>query len=147
MIKFSAITNFNARIAALKDVRRGVYATVEDEILSSFKGLTIEQIRQNRDMILFNDDYIVIKLRIPDKKHRLSKKDGYRLIYLVYKETEEVIFLDVYPKNGLSQQLDIDDKQLVDLVNQLADEREKGLLTPFKIEPLNSPRNNDLHRG
>ena len=134
MITFSATTNFNARIAALKNVRRGVYATVEDEIRASFKGLTIEQIRQNRDMILFNDEYVVIKLRMPDKKHRLSKKDGYRLIYLVYKDTEEVIFLDVYPKNGPSQQLDIDDKQLVELVNQLADEREKGLLTTFEIK-------------
>ena len=134
MITFSTTTNFNARIAALKDVRRGVYATVEDEIRASFKGLTIEQIRQNRDMILFNDEYIVIKLRMPDKKHRLSKKDGYRLIYLVYKDTEVVIFLDVYPKNGPSQQLDIDDNQLVTLVNQLADEREKGLLTPFEIK-------------
>jgi mRNA-degrading endonuclease RelE of RelBE toxin-antitoxin system len=134
MITFSATTNFNARIAALKNVRRGVYATVEDEIRASFKGLTIEQIRQNRDMILFNDEYVVIKLRMPDKKHRLSKKDGYRLIYLVYKDTEEVIFLDAYPKNGPSQQLDIDDKQLVELVNQLADEREKGLLTPFEIK-------------
>ena len=134
MITFSAITNFNARIAALKNVRRGVYATVEDEIRASFKGLAIEQIRQNRDMILFNDEYVVIKLRMPDKKHRLSKKDGYRLIYLVYKDTEEVIFLDVYPKNGPSQQLDIDDKQLVELVNQLADEREKGLLTTFEIK-------------
>jgi mRNA-degrading endonuclease RelE of RelBE toxin-antitoxin system len=133
MITFSATTNFIARIGALKNVRRGVYSTIEDEIRASFKGLTIEQIRQNRDMILFNDEYIVIKLRMPDKKHRLSKKDGYRLIYLVYKDTEEVIFLDVYPKNGPSQQLDIDDKQLVALVNQLADEREKRLLTPFEI--------------
>ncbi len=133
MITFSATTNFIARIGTLKNVRRGVYSTIEDEIRASFKGLTIEQIRQNRDMILFNDEYIVIKLRMPDKKHRLSKKDGYRLIYLVYKDTEEVIFLDVYPKNGPSQQLDIDDKQLVALVNQLADEREKRLLTPFEI--------------
>lgn len=133
MITFSATTNFIARIGTLKNVRRGVYSTIEDEIRASFKGLTIEQIRQNRDMILFNDEYIVIKLRMPDKKHRLSKKDGYRLIYLVYKDAEEVIFLDVYPKNGPSQQLDIDDKQLVALVNQLADEREKRLLTPFEI--------------
>jgi mRNA-degrading endonuclease RelE of RelBE toxin-antitoxin system len=135
MITFSSTTNFNSRVDALKSVRRGVYATVEEEIRTSFKGLTIEQIRQNRDMILFNDEYILIKLRMPDKKHRLSKKDGYRLIYLVYKETEEVVFLDVYPKNGPSQQLDIDDAQLIELVSQLADEREKGMITPFEIEP------------
>ena len=61
MIKFSTTSNFDRRIAGLKAVKRGVYATVEDEIRASFQGQTIEQIRQNRDMILIDDEYILIK--------------------------------------------------------------------------------------
>ena len=133
MIKFSTTSNFDRRIAGLKAVKRGVYATVEDEIRASFQGQTIEQIRQNRDMILIDDEYILIKLRMPDKKHKLSKRDGFRLIYLVYKETEEVVLLDVYPKNGPSQQLDISDAQLIELVREFVDEREKQILIPFEI--------------
>ena len=90
MITFSAIANFVSRIEVLRSVRRGVYATVEDEVSAAFRGVSIEQIRQNYDMILMDSERIVIKLRLPDKKHRLSKKDGYRLIYLVYKDREEV---------------------------------------------------------
>lgn len=133
MIQFSAITYFNGRISELKSIRRGVYSTVEDEIRSAFKGVNIEQIRQNRDMILLDDPRIIIKLRLPDKKHKLAKKDGFRLIYLVYKDSEEVAFLDIYPKNGPLQQLDIDDKQVVELVRQYIDEKENGTLQDYEI--------------
>ena len=133
MIEFSSIAFFQSRLTALKDVKRGVYATVEDEVKAAFKGFTIEQIRQNYDMILLDDPRIVIKLRLPDKKHRLSKRDGYRLIYLVYKDREEVALLDVYPKNGPMQQLDIADEEVVELVRQYIDEKERGVLIPFEI--------------
>lgn len=75
------IAYFLQRVAALKAVRRGIYATVEDEIGKSFAGQSIETIRQNRDMILMDDEHVVIKLRMPDRKHKLSKKDGYRLMF------------------------------------------------------------------
>lgn len=134
MIQFFAISGFLSRINALKSVRRGVYSTVEDEIKAAFSGVPIEQIRQNYDMILLDDPRIVIKLRLPDKAHRLSKRDGYRLIYLVYKDCEEVAFLDIYPKNGPMQQLDIDDEKVVELVRQYVDEKECGALSPIEID-------------
>jgi mRNA-degrading endonuclease RelE of RelBE toxin-antitoxin system len=133
MIEFQAIAFFLQRVAALKAVRRSVYATVEDEIRHSFAGQSIETIRQNRDMILMDDEHVVIKLRMPDKKHKLSKKDGYRLVYIVYKDREEVGLLDVYPKNGPSQQLDIDDKQVTSLVQQYMEEKAKGVLSVYSI--------------
>ena len=133
MITFSAIANFISRIEVLKSVRRGVYSTVEDEVSTSFRGVSIEHIRHNYDMILMDSERIIIKLRLPDKKHRLSKKDGYRLIYLVYKDREEVAFLDIYPKNGPMQQLDIEDSTVIDLVKQYAIEKEQGLLTVINV--------------
>lgn len=36
MIFFSAIANFVSRIEVLKSVRRGVYATVEDEVSAAW---------------------------------------------------------------------------------------------------------------
>ena len=133
MINYFAITNFVERIATLKVAKRRVYATVEEEVCTAFKDVSIEQIRQNRDMILLDDPRIIIKLRLPDKKHKLAKKDGFRLIYLVYKNSEEVAFLDIYPKNGPMQQLDIDDQQVVNLVRQYVDEKESGTLRTYEI--------------
>jgi len=84
-------------------------------------------------MILLDDPRIIIKLRLPDKRHKLAKKDGFRLIYLVYKNSEEVAFLDIYPKNGPMQQLDINDQQVVNLVRQYVDEKENGTLRTYEI--------------
>ena len=64
-------------------VKKGVYANVEKELINEFKGKPIDQIRINNDMILIEGDMVVIKLRLPDKKQHLAKKDGYRLIYIV----------------------------------------------------------------
>ena len=133
MIQFVSITSFRKRLAALLKVKRGVYAGVEGEICQAFKDATIEQIRQNRDMILMNNDAVVIKLRMPDKKQKLSKSDGYRLIYLVMKQIPLVVLLDIYPKRGPSQQLDIEDNEINRLVTEFIAELNAGKLTLHNI--------------
>ena len=133
MIQFVSITSFRKRLAALLKVKRGVYAGVVSEICQAFKDATIEQIRQNRDMILMNNDAVVIKLRMPDKKQKLSKSDGYRIIYLVMKQIPLVVLLDIYPKRGPSQQLDIEDNEINRLVTEFIAELNAGKLTLHNI--------------
>lgn len=82
-------------------------------------------------MILLEGDLIVIKLRLPDKKMRLSRKDGFRLIYLVSKTDEIVVFLDIYPKNGPLQQLDIEEDELKFLMKQFISEAQMDLLEDY----------------
>ena len=121
-------------MAALLKVKRKVYANVEIEIRREFAGKPIEQIRQNNDMILLEGDLVVIKLRLPDKKQHLSRKDGFRLIYLVSKTDEIVVFLDVYPKNGPLQQLDIADNDLKLLLKKFIEEAQSNNLLDYAIE-------------
>lgn len=143
MVQYFSISSFRNRIEALLKIKRNVYAGVLDEIKKEFSGKSIEEIRRNRDMILIQDDLLVIKLRLPDKKQRLSKKDGYRLIYLVSRVKEVVVFLDVYPKNGPEQQLTIGDKELLRLLKEFSTEatadtddpdNTTGTLEPFDIQ-------------
>ena len=134
MIAFKSIDHFRQRLSDLLKVKRGVYSGITTEISKEFQNKTIEQIRANYDMIVMESDAIVIKLRLPDKRVRLSKKDGYRLIYLVSKITEFVAFLDVYPKRGPSQQLDIEDSELKRLLLCFAEEKENDLLEDYPIE-------------
>lgn len=133
MISFKTINSFRSRLSGLLNVRRKVYANVENEIKREFAGKLIEQIRQNIDMILLEGDSIIIKLRLPDKKQHLSRKDGYRLIYLVSKTDEIVVFLDIYPKNGPLQQLDIADGELKFLVKQFVDEVQLDILEDYLL--------------
>lgn len=134
MIYFLTISRFRDRIEELLKVKRGVYKNVCLEITREFCGKSIDEIRNNRDMILLTSENIVIKLRLPDKKQRFSRKDGYRLIYLVSKTKDTVVFLDIYPKNGPSQQLDISDKELMRLLDLFAEETFSKELLAFKIQ-------------
>ena len=84
-------------------------------------------------MILLEGDLVIIKLRLPDKKQHLSRKDGYRLIYLVSKTDEIVIFLDIYPKNGPLQQFDIANGELKFLVKQFVDEAQLNILEDYLL--------------
>ena len=133
MAQFISISTFRIRLAALLKVKRGIYAGVNDEICLAFKDATIEQIRQNRDMILLSNEAVVIKLRLPDKKQRLSKADGYRLIYMVLKQLPVVVLLDIYPKRGPSQQLDIDDNEITRLIQEFYSELNAGTLVEHNL--------------
>lgn len=134
MTSYYAITNFLQRIERLEKVRRGVYTGVRAEIQKEFKDKSIEEIRINRDMILSENDLIVIELRLPDKKQRLSKKDGYRLIYLVSKINATVVFLDVYPKNGPSRQISITEGDLKQLLSSFIEEMQNNTLSSYPIQ-------------
>ena len=83
-----------------------------------FETADINTIRHNRDMILIQNDAIIVKYRLGDKRMKLSKANGYRLIYMVSTITERVVFLDIYPKRGPLQQLDIDDKEILRLIEE-----------------------------
>ena len=131
MISFKTISYFRGRLQNLIDYKRGVYAGVKAEVITAFKNVPIEQIRQNRDIILMQDDSIAIKLRLPDHRQRLSKKDGYRLIYLVSLIEERVAFLDIYPKRGPLQQLDIPDEELMRLLTLYVQEGANDQLEDF----------------
>ena len=128
MVNFASISTFRERLSALLKVKRGVYSAAPQSICDAFKDASIEQIRQNRDMVLLKNDTVVIKLRLQDKKQHLSKSEGYRLIYLVLKERPIVVFLDIYPKRGPLQQLDIGDNEINRLV--------QGFYSELDVESL-----------
>lgn len=134
MISFKTTSTFRRQIEKLLKVRRNVYVSVINEIKSALDNVPIEQIRINRDMILMEDDILIIKLRLPDKKQKLSRKDGYRLIYLVSKVDNLVVFLYIYPKNGPLQQLDVDNKDVEDLVAEYNIEAENKKLEDFVMQ-------------
>lgn len=133
MILFKTISAFRRRLNELLKIRRHVYAGVSSELNKEFADKSIEQIRQNNDMILIEGDLVIIKLRLPDKKQHLSRKDGFRLVYLVSKVDDLVVFLDIYPKNGPSQQLDINDTEVKLLIGAFIEEGEAGELEDYSI--------------
>lgn len=133
MISFQTISSFRARLQALVDIRKGVYSSVPAEIKREFESADIETIRNNRDMILIQNDLVIVKYRLGDKRMKLSKANGYRLIYMVSTLHERVVFLDIYPKRGPLQQLDIDDRQLMRLIEEYLEEDARHQLMNYEF--------------
>lgn len=52
---------------------------------------------------------------------------------MAYRNKELVVFLDIYPKNGPSQQLDIDDDALLDLIEEYNEESLSNALVAYDI--------------
>ena len=52
---------------------------------------------------------------------------------MTYKNEEKVVFLDIYPKNGPLQQLDITDNDLLDLLAMYNSETKGGLLQQYLL--------------
>lgn len=131
MTRFFTTSSFRTALSDLLKVRRNVYAGIEKEIYNEFIDCPVDRIRNNRDMILIEGDSIVIKLRLPDKKQRKSRKDGYRLIYLVAKDTDMVTFLSVYPKNGPNQKIDLSKDELRSLMAEFIHEFSSDILQQY----------------
>lgn len=136
MIRLVSISAFRTALEALLKVKRKVYAGVTMEICKAFQGVSIEQIRANRDMILMDSNSAIIKLRLPDKKQRLSKADGYRLIYMVMKTVPVVVLLTVYPKRGPMQKLVLEANELEGLLNDFRTEFESHQIVIHDINTL-----------
>ena len=137
MIRLVSISAFRVALEALLKVKRGVYAGVTTEICKVFQGVSIEQIRANRDIILMDNDSLIIKLRLPDKKQQLSKADGYRLVYMVMKNVPVVVLLSIYPKRGPMQKLTLNPNELESLLNDFRIEFENKQIVIHDINTLN----------
>ena len=71
MAVFTSVITFRTHLLSLLKIKRGIYSGLPEEICKAFKGVTIEQLRQKRDMVLLNNEFVVIKLRLPDKKQHI----------------------------------------------------------------------------
>jgi len=121
---FYSIQAFRNAIAKLCSKPKDGYGSVAKDICSSFVDKSIDEIRINRDMVLNEDNFTIIKLRVPNSGRNLSKKDGFRLLYLVHRQKEEVIFLYIYPKRGPQGLITLKDNDIISLLKDYVDEKQ-----------------------
>ena len=133
MIIFNTISTFRTRLQNLLNIRKGVYASIPAEIKREFQSASIDTIRNNRDMILIQNEAVIVKYRLGDKRMKLSKANGYRLIYMVSTIIDRVVFLDVFPKREPLQQLNIDVKEILRLIEEFNSEASNGLLKEYEF--------------
>ena len=87
-------------------------------------------LRDTNDRVFQFPEYRVVKLRVANSGLKLSKSNGFRLIYWVSLLHDSVVLMRVYPKRGL--------QAAVDLVN--------AEYTRLQVEVFNESKANMLHQ-
>ena len=110
-MKFYTTSTFRQTLASLTKKPKEGYKSVVKDICKALLSMEPNIIRDTNDRIKQFEDFRVIKLRLPNSGQRLSRPDGFRLIYYVSLISDDVALLRIYPKRGPQGIVDLVDEE------------------------------------
>ena len=129
-MNFYTSTTFRESLASLTKKSKDGYTTVVQDICEALAEMQDNILRDTNDRVFQFPEYRVVKLRIANSGQKLSKSNGFRLIYWVSLLHDNVVLMRVYPKRG--------PQAAVDLVN--------AEYTRLQVEVFNESKANQLHQ-
>ena len=129
-MNFYTSTTFRESLASLIKKNKDGYTTVVKDICDALAGMPDNILRDTNDRVFQFPEFRVVKLRVANSGQKLSKSNGFRLIYWVSLLHDNVVLMRVYPKRG--------PQAAVDLVN--------AEYTRLQIEVFNESKANQLHQ-
>ena len=129
-MNFYTSTTFRESLAGLTKKSKDGYSTVVRDICDALAEMQDNILRDTNDRVFQFPEYRVVKLRVANSGLKLSKSNGFRLIYWVSLLHDSVVLMRVYPKRGL--------QAAVDLVN--------AEYTRLQVEVFNESKANMLHQ-
>lgn len=122
MVQFLSTNTFRESLSKLVAKPKNGYITAPADICECFINRDIDDIRQFGDKLIPQSNFFIIKFRIPNSHLKLSKSDGFRLIYYVSTKEKKVVFMDLYPKRGAMGLINISKDSVKRLVKELLEE-------------------------
>ena len=104
---FYASTSFRIAIVNLTKKVKDGYASIIKDICDTLLDMPDNILRDTNDRVYQNQDYRIVKLRVPNSGLKLSKANGFRLIYWVSLKRDIIILMSVYPKRGPQAVVDL----------------------------------------
>ena len=135
-MNFYTTSTFRETIANLVKKRKDGYQTVVADICENLMDMPTNILRITNDRIIQMPDYRIIKLRLPNSGLRQSKSEGFRLIYFVSMNSDDVVLLCIYPKRGAKGIINLDNREYLRLIAEVADESERSVLHKVDINSL-----------
>lgn len=132
-MRYYSTSDFQNAFATLVKKPKNGYGALAKDICGAFCGKSMDEIRHNRDMVLDETAFSIIKLRIPNSQQGLSKSNGYRLIYYVHKQKGVVAFIYVYPKRGPMGLITVKQNEIIHYLENLIKENNASLLIELDI--------------
>ena len=143
---FYTTSTFRQSLAELVKKSKDGYQTVVHDICEALQSMPDNILRDTNDRVYQYPEYRIVKLRLPNTGQKLSRPNGFRLIYYVSLKNNDVALLRVYPKRGPKAAVDLTtaeytrlqlelyhESQLkalhqIDIANQLAELSTEGTL-------------------
>ena len=141
---FFSIQSFRKSLSLLLKAKRGEYASINSDICKLFWDKTPDTIFSSPDMIKLEKEFKIIKIRMSNTNSKLSKRDGYRLIYLINNKKNIACLFYVYPKTGSLGQANISDNDLKKYLDEFINDYTEKLLVCHDIANEMSINNKNL---
>ena len=118
-MNYFTTSTFRQTVASLTKKSKEGYSTVVSDVCKALQDIPDNIARDTNDRIKMYEEYRVVKLRIPNSGLRLSKANGFRLIYWVSMKRDNMVLLRVYPKRGSQGMADITDAEYDRLLEEM----------------------------
>ena len=121
-MNFYTTTTFRESLAGLTKRNKDGYLTVVKDICDALMNMPDNILRDTNDRVYQYPEYRVVKLRVMNSGQKLSKPNGFRLIYWVSMVHESVVLMRIYPKRGPQAIVDLLTTEYTRLQTELFDE-------------------------
>ena len=132
---FYSCTSFRESLAALIKKPKDGYMSVVEDICDALKDMSDNILRDTNDRVYQYPEYRVVKLRLNNSGQKLSRSNGFRLIYWVSLLHDSVVLMRVYPKRGPHAAVDLVNSEYTRLQNEVFDESKACIL--HKVDIVN----------
>ena len=126
-------STFRETLNGLLKKRKEGYSSVSMDISQALNDMPDNILRDTNERIIQTPNYRIVKLRVANSGQRLSKADGFRLIYLVSLVSDDVVLLRVFPKRGAKSMVNISNAEYLRLVNEVFNESKANRLHQVDI--------------
>jgi len=121
-MNFYTSSTFRECLEDLLKKRKEGYFSVSADICKALHDMPDNILRGTNERIIQAPNFRIVKLRVPNSGQRLSKADGFRLIYIVSMVSDDLVLLRVYPKRGAKSMVNISDAEYMRLVKEVMEE-------------------------
>jgi len=125
---FSATQYFISIINELEKKPKNGMSSCKKDLCDLFSQLDQNQFIEIGADLKASKNGILKKIRFPNSQKSIGKRGGNRLIALLLTQTNEFIFLYVYPKTGRFGKDNVNDKELAFFLQNYLSDRENGKL-------------------
>ena len=132
-MNFYTLSTFRTFLANLMRKQREGYMSVVTDICTQLQEMDDKILRDSNDRVRQFQRYRIVKLRLPNSGQKLSKSNGFRLIYWVSLLADEVVLMSIYPKRGPQGTVDLVETEYARLVEEMTDESKNNALHQVDI--------------